>query len=150
MCVWFCSWAGGRGVYPSMHCRWYLSMPCSRSPGDAIPACIAGGIPACLTAGLQGGLLLGDLLGGGCLVEDKPPGRLLLRAVLSYWNAFLFYLSFSMITSKSTCTRLISLLIIWTYFLRIFSTAVAQLLLVIMSPKKCECNDMKTRKVKSS
>ena len=35
--------------------RWYPSMPCSRSPGGAIPACIAGGIPACLAAGLQGG-----------------------------------------------------------------------------------------------
>ena len=29
-------------------------MPCSRSPGDGIPACLAGGIPACLAAGLQG------------------------------------------------------------------------------------------------
>ena len=31
-------------------------MPCSKSPGGAIPACIACGIPACLAAGLQGGL----------------------------------------------------------------------------------------------
>ena len=23
----------GGGCYPSMHCRWYPSMPCSRSPG---------------------------------------------------------------------------------------------------------------------
>ena len=38
-----------------MHCRWYLSMPCSKSPGGAIPACIVGGIPACLAAGLKGG-----------------------------------------------------------------------------------------------
>ena len=31
------------GWYPSMHCRWYLSMPCSRSLGGAcIPACLAG------------------------------------------------------------------------------------------------------------
>ena len=28
------------GGYPSMHCRWYPSMPCSRSPGG-IPACLA-------------------------------------------------------------------------------------------------------------
>ena len=34
---------GGRG-YPSMHCRWYPSMPCSRSPGGGgvIQACLAG------------------------------------------------------------------------------------------------------------
>ena len=29
MCLWFCS----QGGYPSMHCRWYPSMPFSRSPG---------------------------------------------------------------------------------------------------------------------
>ena len=28
MCLWFCSQGG---QYPSMHCRWYPSMPCSRS-----------------------------------------------------------------------------------------------------------------------
>ena len=31
-CLSFCPQGGG-GCYPSMHCRWYPSMPCSRSPG---------------------------------------------------------------------------------------------------------------------
>ena len=34
----------GGGCYPSMLCRWYPSMPCSRSPGGAIPACLAAGL----------------------------------------------------------------------------------------------------------
>ena len=30
-------------VCPSLHCRWYPSMPCSRSAvGGGIPACLAG------------------------------------------------------------------------------------------------------------
>ena len=29
---------GGGGCYPSMHCRWYPSMPCSRSPGGWYPS----------------------------------------------------------------------------------------------------------------
>ena len=48
---------GGGGWYPSMHCRWYLSIPSSRSPGGGIPACLAGGISAYLAAGLQGGVV---------------------------------------------------------------------------------------------
>ena len=28
----------GEGCYPSMHCRWYPSMPCSRSPGGHYPS----------------------------------------------------------------------------------------------------------------
>ena len=109
---------GGR-VYPSMHCRWYLSMPCSRSPGDAIPACLA--------AGLQGGLLLGDLLGGSLLLgggawwRTSPRDGYCCGQYASYWNAFLFYLSFSMITSKSTRTRLISLLISYEHIFWEFS-----------------------------
>ena len=56
----------GRRCYPSMHCRWYPSMPCR---GGLLP-----GAACCLT---------------GCLVEQPPPtGRLLLRAVRTYWNAF--------------------------------------------------------------
>ena len=50
-CLWFCS---QRGWYPSIHCRWYLSMPCSRSPGGGeewYPSMLAGGIPACLGSG---------------------------------------------------------------------------------------------------
>ena len=81
------------GYYPSRHCRWYPSMPCSRSQGGAIPACIAGGIPACLAAGLQGkgsapvgvpgprgGLLLGDAWSRGCLVWEVCPGGCLVEA----------------------------------------------------------------------
>ena len=30
------SWGGG--CYPNMHCRWYPSMPCSRSPGGWYPS----------------------------------------------------------------------------------------------------------------
>ena len=37
---------GGNGWYPSMHCRWYPNLPCSRSRGGR------GGIPTCL-AGFQ-------------------------------------------------------------------------------------------------
>ena len=44
---------GGVG-YPSMHCRWYRSMPCNRSRG---------GVPA-----TRGYLLLEGLLLGGCLL----------------------------------------------------------------------------------
>ena len=67
--------------YPSMHWRWYPSIPCSR--GGAILACIAGGIPACLAAG--GVCSRGLLRGGGSAPRGvpggDPPGRLLLRAV---------------------------------------------------------------------
>ena len=81
------------GCCPSMHCRWYPSMPCSRSRGGAIPACIAGGIPACLAAGLGGwrgiwsrsrptatGEVEGGLVWGGgawpgvCLLQGVPGG----------------------------------------------------------------------------
>ena len=61
------------GCYPSMHCRWYPSMPCSR--GCAIPACLAAGrVPAPGGVGGRGvpglgGSALGGLLQGGCLVE---------------------------------------------------------------------------------
>ena len=33
-----------RGCYPIMHCRWYPSMPCSRSGGGGIPTCLAAGL----------------------------------------------------------------------------------------------------------
>ena len=79
----------GRGCYPSMHCRWYPIMPCSRSPGvcvlsqhalqvvsqHALQQVSRGWAPARGGGSAPGGLLL-----GGCLVET-PPGRLLLRAV---------------------------------------------------------------------
>ena len=91
-----------------MHCRWYPSMPCSRSRG--------GGIPACL-AGFQGSWGGSDL--GGCF-RPTPGGNLQAhtwggvsrpRGVYSsmhwgrpppnsyccgwyafYWNAFLLWL----------------------------------------------------------
>ena len=47
----------GGGYYPSMHCRWYPSMPCSRG------GLLQGGVwsRGCLVGG---GLLLSSLLGG--------------------------------------------------------------------------------------
>ena len=92
-CRWYPSMPCSRGVcYPSMHCRWYPSMPCSR--GCAIPVCLAAG--------------------GGCLL----PGGYLVRGICSrgvcwccgryasYWNAFLLLLSFVPGTNRgnnSTC-----------------------------------------------
>ena len=68
------------GCYPSMHCRWYPSMPCSRAGG--IPACLAagwgGGIPACLAdfqAHTQGGSLRGS--------DPGPQSRRKLRGIWS-------------------------------------------------------------------
>ena len=54
------------GVYPSMHCRRYPSMPCSRSPvgGVCIPACIQ------VQAHTQGGN------GGGSGPGPHPRGKL--------------------------------------------------------------------------
>ena len=73
----------GGGGYPSMPCRWYPSMPYSRSRGGgcAIPACIAGGIPACLPTGLQGGAWSGGrsapggAWSGGSAPRWGVPGR---------------------------------------------------------------------------
>ena len=84
------------GCYPSMHCRWYPSMPCSRSLGGCLLQ-VGGG--ACS----QGGLLPGGAcswgmpaptgwgaacFGGGCLLPGgvcvwRPPQsrRLLLQMV---------------------------------------------------------------------
>ena len=61
---------GGKGgCYPTMHCRWYPSMPCSR----------------------RGCLLLGGCLlpGGGCGDPLKADGYCCGRYAY-YWNAFLF------------------------------------------------------------
>ena len=55
-----------RGVcYPSMHCRWCPSMPCSRSPGGGCSR--------------------------GCLVETPPRDGYRCGRYASYWNAFLLY-----------------------------------------------------------
>ena len=48
-----------RGCYPSMHCRWYPSMPCSRSPGWWYPS-----MPCSFLAHTQGGSLGGSGQGG--------------------------------------------------------------------------------------
>ena len=70
------------GCYPSMHCRWYPSMPCSRGVPVAGGAC-SRGVPApggtCPRGLLPGGCSLrGDLLGGGLLCGGggwRPPPR---------------------------------------------------------------------------
>ena len=67
------------GCYPSIHCRWYPSMPCSGGV-CAIPAFIASGIPACLAAG--GCLLLGGLLLGGVAFCYS---LLLWSSVMAFW-----------------------------------------------------------------
>ena len=77
-----CLAAGLGGCYTSMHCRWYASMPCSRSPrgGACSSRCLLGG---CL---LGGCLLQGGSAPRGCLLWGvwRPPcksRRLLLRTV---------------------------------------------------------------------
>ena len=88
----------GGGGYPSMHCRWYTSMPCSRSwgvegdlvqvqahshggswGGSGLGGCLAGGVPA-----------PGGACSRGCLVET-PTLRLLLRAVRILLECTLVY-----------------------------------------------------------
>ena len=74
------------GGYPSMHCNWYPSMPCSR--GYAIPACLAAGGGACSQ---------GVCSRGVCCCCGR---------YASYWNAFLLLLSFGPGTNRgnnSTC-----------------------------------------------
>ena len=86
---------GGGVCYPSMHCRWYPSMPCSR--GACSGGCLLRGVPASGGACFggvpaPGGCLLGRVCslkgacwGGGCLLRGmwRPPDsrRLLLRTV---------------------------------------------------------------------
>ena len=77
---------GGGGVcYPSMHCRWYPSMPCSRSPGGCLfLGCLLGG---CLLSGFVCFwgvyLLWGCLLPGGCLFWGC--GLLLWPSGMAFW-----------------------------------------------------------------
>ena len=52
LCFYTCLWFYSQGVwYPSMHCRWYPIMPCSRSPGGSPGPHLGGGcIPTCTEA----------------------------------------------------------------------------------------------------
>ena len=67
---------GGAGCYPSMHCRWYSSMPCSRSPGGVC----SWGVPG-----------PGGSAPGGCLLWGWPSimafccGLLLCPSVMAFW-----------------------------------------------------------------
>ena len=94
----------GDGWYPSIHCRWYPSMPCSRrvcypsmhcSRGDVCYPSIScsWGVPAPWVGVCSRGVCSGEWVSawsggvychGGLLPEvpgGEPPGRLLLRAV---------------------------------------------------------------------
>ena len=70
------------GCYPSMHCRWYPSMPCTRSPGGCL---------------FLGGLLLGGLFPGGCLLPGGVPclrgcGLLLWPSgLVAFWLKVVFW-----------------------------------------------------------
>ena len=89
LCFYTClSFCPQGGCYPSMHCRWYPCMPCSRGvcsrrvpdPGGCSGGMTAPGVPA-----PEGGLLWGMPAPGGCLSQggDPPPKsrRLLLQMV---------------------------------------------------------------------
>ena len=82
----------GARCYPSMHCRWYQSMPCSRSLGER---CLLQGGLLLGAFLLQGGLLLGGLLLGGLLLGRVPGGDptrwLLLRVARILLECILFF-----------------------------------------------------------
>ena len=70
----------GGSVYPSMHCRWYHSMPCNKSTGrgcvsqHALQQVSGGCIPACLAAGIQeGGMSRPTPKGGNWGGSDPGP-----------------------------------------------------------------------------
>ena len=91
----------GGGCYPSMHFRWYLSMPCGRCPGRVagfqahtqgeVEGDLAGGSPGPHPRGIWGGSGQEGLQAHtwGCLSQhaliQTPPWR------LECWNAFLFH-----------------------------------------------------------
>ena len=71
------------GCYPSMHCRWYPSMPCrgvcsGRSAPGGFALFLPGPRGAC-SRGVSSWGVPAPGRGGGCLVET--PGGLLLRAI---------------------------------------------------------------------
>ena len=70
--------------YPSMHCRWYPSIPCNRSPGGSYPSMpcrFPGSHPGGTLSGLAGGRSPGSHLGGisrpklGGVSRATPKGR---------------------------------------------------------------------------
>ena len=79
LCFYRClSVHGGGGSYPSMHCRWYPSMPCSRSWGvlariwsrPTAKGEVEGDLVQDHTqGGSWGGSAWGCLVWGGCLVQ---------------------------------------------------------------------------------
>ena len=81
---------GGGGCYCSMHCRWYPSIPCSRSLGGASSqrgqgawsrgGCMLLGGRGCLVQ--RGGLLLG---------EEGLCGLLLWPSVMDFWHGLLVW-----------------------------------------------------------
>ena len=78
------------GCYPSMHCRWYHSIACSRYPGGGLlqrGACSRGG--ACSWGGAcSGGSVLGVPAPGGMETPVQADGYCCGRYAC-YWNAFL-------------------------------------------------------------
>ena len=77
VCQSFCSQVVGGGWYPSMHCRWYPSMPCSRSPVGgwypSMPCRLPGPHPRGKLRGIRPGGSPGPQ--GGCLLWGVPaPG----------------------------------------------------------------------------
>ena len=104
----------GRWWYSSMHCRWYPSMPCSRSPRGRgvvsqhvfqvsrliprgeVEGSGLGGSPGPHLGGLQahtGGGLQAHTQWGACIpacTEVDPPNGYCCRRYASYWNAFLY------------------------------------------------------------
>ena len=92
-----CSRSGGGG-YPSMHCRWYTSMPCSRSWGGGGSGPGPGPQPRGKLRGVWSGgvpgrgvcLFQGGACSRGCLVETATL-RLLLRAVRILLECILVY-----------------------------------------------------------
>ena len=105
VCQEFCSQGG---VAPSMHCRWYPSMPCSRSRGrgwyPSVPCRFPGPHPGGKLRGIWPVVSPGPHQGvsiPACTEADPPDGYCCGRYA-SYWIAFLFYFTFIINVSTST------------------------------------------------
>ena len=103
-CRWYPSMPCSRGdvCYPSMHCRWYPSMPCSRGGLLREGVCSRG---VCSQGGclLRGGACSGgrSAPGGGWRPLPKADGYCCGRYA-SYWNAFLFILDLHFFFLRNT------------------------------------------------